>query len=194
MIRKATKEDANKVSKLIYMAIGDLINIFTGIDDDQKALKNMETLFNQNNNRFSKEFCFIYEIDNQVVGSIIAYPADIINGLNKGLIDNLKININNAPDRLKRLSEEILSSKEAFDGEFYIDNLAVDENFRGKGISKFLINHIEEYGKELGYNKISLLAHKDNEKATKIYEKMGYVKDEQIILFKDRYYHMVKKV
>ncbi len=192
MIRQATDHDAAEAAQLIYMAIGDMINFFTGEEEDSKAIKQMAKLFKLSENRYSKEYCLLEERKGQVAGAIIAYPAEEMSRLNEGIVSVLKESYCGHKDGLQALIANIMNSKEAFDGEYYIDNLAVHPDFRGLGISKKLIEQAELKGKAMGYNKISIIAEEDNEKAYQIYKKLGYVKDCDIELLGHRYHHMMK--
>ncbi len=52
--------------------------------------------------------------------------------------------------------------------------VAVEENFRGKGLGKMLVIFSEEHSKKLGFSKMNLHARIP---AIKFYEKLGYKKD-----------------
>ncbi len=194
MMRAARKEDQHMVVLLIHAAIDDLVNTFTGAWDMKKALSHMATLFNTQNTRFSKEYCTIVEREDVAVGSMIAYPAEEMPLLNDGVVKLLRQTYEGPVDELQLLEHQILNSKEAFVGEYYIDNLAVMPAFRGQGVGKELIQHAETQGKAAGYNKISILADQSNEKAYKIYEKLGYVHDCDLEVLGHTYRHMVKEV
>lgn len=193
-MRAARSEDQHISVLLVHQAIDDLVNTFTGEWDMKKALLSMAEMFNTPGNRFSKEYCTIAEREGVVVGEIMAYPADKMSLLNEGVINILRKNFRGTPDELSVLESQIRNSREAFDGEYYIDNLAVMPAFRGQGVGKALIKHAEAIGKEAGYDKISLLAEENNEAAYKIYEKLGYVHDCDLQVLGHTYKHLVKMV
>lgn len=56
----------------------------------------------------------------------------------------------------------------------YLDDLCVDENIRGGGIGKKILEHIERYAKKSGFNDLTLNVWECNEKARKFYDRMGY--------------------
>ena len=72
--------------------------------------------------------------------------------------------------------------------------MAVKPDYQGKGTAKKLIKFIEDNGKKLGYNKVSLIVHIDKEKAYSIYKKIGYEEDSKIVVYGETYRHMVKKI
>ena len=59
-------------------------------------------------------------------------------------------------------------------GEFYIDAVAVDPNFQGKGIGKSLILTVAEKARTLGFKKLGLLVSTNNNDAKRLYEKIGF--------------------
>ena len=82
--------------------------------------------------------------------------------------------------------------KECFKDEFYIDTVSVFEKFQGNGIAKELFIFIEKKAKDLGFKKISLLVDFENQKALKLYEKIGFRKNSILNVSKHNYHHMIK--
>ncbi len=194
IIRKARTEDKNTVVDLIIEAIEDLSNTFTGCEDNSMAKQKLKDFYCLPKNRFSYEYCFTAEIDGQVAGSIIAYPGKEMNELNKPLIEQLKEKFKHDKKIFHKYEKDILESREAFDDEYYIDNLAVLQNFRGNGIAKKLICQIEENALIKGYKKISILADIHNNRAFSIYQKLGYIKDCELDVLGHTYHHLVKEI
>ena len=192
IIRKAKIEDKDTVIELVVEAIENLSNIFTGYEDDFMAKEKLKEMFCCPKNRFSYDSCLVAEIDGQVVGSIISYPGSEMKKLNEPLIDNLRERFRGDDEMFLKYSLAIHESKEAFDDEYYIDNLAVVAKYRGKGISRALIEETEKEGFNKGYNKISILADVNNEKAFRIYKKLEYEKDCELDVLGHRYHHLVK--
>lgn len=59
-----------------------------------------------------------------------------------------------------------------------IEDLYTTESYRGRGYGTFLIKECERRAQERGYSKIGLAVNpKDNPKAKRLYEKLGYVHD-----------------
>ena len=58
--------------------------------------------------------------------------------------------------------------------EIFISNLAVFEEYRGKGIAVKLLEKAEEMAREQGLNKLSLYVEIDNSHAKRVYEKFGF--------------------
>ena len=70
-------------------------------------------------------------------------------------------------------------------------DLKTFEKFKGKGYAKSLLNQIFKYVKnKLNLNIISLIVYKDNEKAMKLYFKMGF----EVFMEYDDSYSLIKKL
>ena len=57
--------------------------------------------------------------------------------------------------------------------ELYIDDLCVEETLRGRGIARALYSHAEGYGREQGFDVITLNVWCGNDTAMQFYEKSG---------------------
>jgi ribosomal protein S18 acetylase RimI-like enzyme len=61
-----------------------------------------------------------------------------------------------------------------------IDSVAVDDQYRGQGIGKILINKVVEIAKNRGFKEIILEVVNTNPRAKKLYEKMGFKEKKHI--------------
>ena len=61
-------------------------------------------------------------------------------------------------------------------GEAYVDNIAVDENYRKRGFATAIINKMIEYCLEKKASLITLEVRESNSAAIALYEKMGFEK------------------
>ncbi len=59
-------------------------------------------------------------------------------------------------------------------GEFYIDSLCVDSEFRGRGIASQLLRAAIDRGEQLGLPATGLLVDKGNPKAERLYQRVGF--------------------
>ncbi|MEJ9232409.1 GNAT family N-acetyltransferase [Peribacillus butanolivorans] len=75
-----------------------------------------------------------------------------------------------------------------------MDTLCVDPNFQGKGIGSALIQYGEEYAKEKGYPRVSLVVEDVNEGANRLYNRLGYKKIKTIAISGYEFGYMVKKL
>ncbi len=60
----------------------------------------------------------------------------------------------------------------------FIYDIYVNEEFRGKGIGKQLIERAENYCRQRGYTRLSLMVSAHNQPALKLYESTGFQKDQ----------------
>lgn len=61
--------------------------------------------------------------------------------------------------------------------EGYINNVVIDEDFRGKGYSKILMESLLNHGREGGINEYTLEVRVSNTPAVKLYESLGFVSE-----------------
>lgn len=111
------------------------------IDDNQEILVERLKAY-FNDNLGTKFFCWIAEHNNEVIA---------ISGLN----------LFEKPPTFSNISGL----------EGYIMNMYVKEEFRGKGIATSIMNHIVEYLKEIGVDKVKLLA---TEQGRPVYKNFGF--------------------
>jgi len=76
-------------------------------------------------------------------------------------------------DKDKAIATAALKAIDGTIGE--IVRVYTDEEYRGKGLAKILINKIIEFAKELGYKKLILDVWEYNLSARAVYKKLGFV-------------------
>lgn len=189
ILRPMMPRDGHEVSRLIVMAIEDLAEQFTKVTNLEDLYKRLQLIIDAPETRFSAGYGLVVEEDGVIAGAGFAYSGEIIRFLTENMINLMKAEGSNYHvDEEKRL----LDSKEAHEDEFYIDNLAVFEDFRGKGYSRLIIQAFERKAREAGFAKIAILADVNNPKAKAIYERLGYVSDSVFRVLGHDYDHMVK--
>jgi ribosomal protein S18 acetylase RimI-like enzyme len=183
MIRNATKEDAAQAIPLIHKACGSIANTLVGADDDEEIVNILMEFFQQEGNRLSYQNTIIAERDHHVVGVLVSYHGSRCEGLDQPFLD-----------RQYALFGRVIRNiaKEAQPDEFYLDSLAVAEEFRRQGIAAMLIAAFEESVRAQGYDKVALLAEESNKPAFRLYRKLGYVTDGIVCIHGDDYHHMAK--
>ena len=75
---------------------------------------------------------------------------------------------------------------EAKAGEFYIDSLAVSLPYRNQGVGTALVEKAKEMARELGISVVTLAVEPEN-KAKKLYEKLGFGYQRRIEIFNEEY-------
>lgn len=185
MIRKALKEDANAIAKLVVAAMGDLAAIFRGSADASKILQLFESFVKQAGNQYSFENTLVYTIDEQVVGVINAYDGGNIDQLREPFLSYINENYHHNNFKIEVESEP---------GEFYIDTLSVNPDYQGKGIGKALLNAAKSWATALGHKKIGLLVDIENPAAMRLYERVGFVAAGVKVLAGKNYNHLVCEI
>uniref|UniRef100_UPI004048A3D1 GNAT family N-acetyltransferase n=1 Tax=Aliarcobacter sp. TaxID=2321116 RepID=UPI004048A3D1 len=182
MINQAKKQNDINLAILIHNAIHDIANTLTGENEKDKILETLNLYISMDINRLSYNNIWIYEIENEIAGLIVAYGSNKVKELDGAILEHLK---------MKNIFLETFD-KECFEDEFYIDTVSVFEKFQGRGIAKELFAFIERKAKEEGFEKISLLVDFENPKALKLYEKIGFEKNCVLEVSKHNYHHMIK--
>lgn len=106
-----------------------------------------------------------YDIDGSLAGICVAYDGAQLKKLRKPFIEAMQKNFNRDFSQMK---------EETSEGEFYIDSLAVNEVFRGKGIATKLLKATIGKAHSLGINAVGLLVDKGNPKAERLYNRLGF--------------------
>lgn len=180
MIEKAEAKDFKECIRLIKFALSDLTFVLSGVDSEDEASGILETFFRGTDNRLSHQNCYIYKKDGKIAAAMIVYEGAKGESLDKKLNQNLA-----------NLGHKYRVQKECDECDFYIDSIAVSEEFRHQGIASELINFAYNLAKSRNLP-LSLLADEDNKPAISLYKKLGFgVKDERL-LYDHKYFYMIK--
>lgn len=185
MIRSARPQDAEQVIPLLHSAIGRIANTLAGKENDEEALAVIQDYFRQPGNRLSYEQVIVDEREGKVAGMLLSYSGDRANELDEPLLERIR---QNSGDRNRTIEAETEL------GEYYLDSLAVGEDYQGQGIAKALMSAFEERAAGQGFDKVTLLVEQENERAYALYVKMGYHVDGIRHLSGYEFRRMVKRV
>ncbi|AOH53113.1 hypothetical protein ABE28_002025 [Peribacillus muralis] len=184
-IRKATPEDASKAAVLIRLAIKEIAEALTGETDEEKILIILAGFFKKSGNRISYENTFVSVHDGEVSGLIIAYHGKDAQELDAPIVEHLRQKLNDP---------NITIDKEAEADDFYLDTISVDPNYQGKGIGSALIQYVEEYAKQKGYSRVSLVVENVNEGASRLYNKLGYKELKTVTISGYDFGYLIKQI
>lgn len=184
-IRKATQDDATVTAPLIRLAIQDIAEALTGEVKEERILEVLADFFRQKRNRLSYENCFVFDMDGLVIGLILCYFGGEAAELDEPLAARLRM-VKNDPS--------LTIEKEADIEDFYLDTLCVESAYSGQGIGTALIQFAEQYAKEKGYARISLVVEQNNFKAQQLYTKLGYSPVKMIVIHHHQYEYRVKSL
>ena len=175
-IRKATKEDVAYIAEGIYHAF--LL--------EDKALynqwiKTLKEVCAQEDTHYSYRNTWIAEVDDQRAGMMIAVDGEHYREQRDKMYPQLKGLFDVAFGKGWDEMED-----EAKAGEFYIDSLAVSLPYRNQGVGTALIEKAKEMARELGIGVVTLAVEPEN-KAKKLYEKLGFGYQRKIEIFNEEY-------
>ncbi|HCW34844.1 MAG TPA: GNAT family N-acetyltransferase [Staphylococcus sp.] len=167
MIRPAVKEDAEKLSELMFMIWHDMELPLVVQNDKETVLRLLEQASVESEYRNHYKHSQVYEVDGEVAGFLNCYS-----GTDEKQLEENWYNI--AFKDSFKLEGTPLPEHEADNGDLYIDSVAVFSEYRGRGIASKLIEDAIERAKERGFKQVSLNCEFDNEGAMKLYEKLGF--------------------
>ena len=177
-IRKATKDDAPLIAKVVAMAIGEESAVLYGGDNYMKVFEEIALL---EDSQYSYRNAFVAEVDGNAVGAVIAYDGADLHPLRKSTLDVLS----------KHIGIEMQIADETDASEFYLDSLAVLPEYRGRGVGVKLILAVKErafneYNKNLG-----LLVDFENPDAERLYKSVGFERADVKDFLGHKMWHLV---
>ncbi|MBP3962446.1 GNAT family N-acetyltransferase [Paenibacillus lignilyticus] len=183
--RIAARDDAPEVIPLLLEAIGSIAYLLTGASDEIEAAELLTTFYKQPGNRVSFDNVIVAEQEGRIAGMVVAYSGNDAGQLDEPFLAKL----HGRPGK-----ENSVIVREARDGEFYLDALAVDEQYRGQGIAKLLMAAAEQRAAQLGFERAALIVETYNERAYRLYLASGYEEDDMLRIGDSDYRRMVKRV
>lgn len=195
MIRFATLEDDRlRLANLVYET-DNIIPFIFGKKD--KALPQIKTLIEREDNPFSFKNILVFESENHIIkGILLAYSPkqknkEKENSAYSQVFSVLELIIL----WLKSLLLKSIENKSEIDG-LYIQNISVDATARGEGIGTQLMNYIEKWAVQQGCTSLWLDVAFDNPKAKKLYERQGFseVSKHKILFSKNGFFRIRKSM
>jgi len=171
VIRKGKIDDAEDFSRLVLLSAPAFSAFFFG----PNAGEIMKSLFQQPRNLFNFEHSYFIEANDKITGMVLGYSwnQNKREELHTGwlLVKYLKWRF------FSRLFYMLKAYKmvKIKENEYYVSSIAVYPEFRGLGLGTKLLLEIEREARETGSNKIVLDVETSNQRALKLYEKLGYV-------------------
>ena len=174
-IRTAIKEDAPFIGKTITEAMGhDLcVGLAEGEENLPKVLKLFKDLAATETAQYSyKNTLIAVDKDDKRIGAIIGYDGADLREMRKDFIAkaNELLGWNVTVEEADNWEPETNAN------EIYLDSLYVIPEYRNQGIASSLIKAAIEKYKNIG-KPFGLLVEPHNEKAHKLYNKLGFKED-----------------
>lgn len=164
----ARRQDARLIGASVVDAIGE--DITAGLAGEAHTVSDVIDLFASLAERDDTQYSYrnaLVALDDEgvPVGVCMAYDGALLHELRlpffKAVTERLGQNLDDVED-------------ECEPGEFYIDTLAVLPSHRGQGIASQLLKAMIERARECG-KPAGLLVDKDNPRARRLYERVGFV-------------------
>lgn len=173
-IRPATPGDAEVAAVLLYSAYTHTHATYPPRDSGDSGLfiERLRDYFRQPGNRFSYQHAQVAVDGSDVVGLVLSF----------GGRDEARLNA----------AVGIWLQREAKDDEWYVDALAVLENWGRQGIGTRLMHAAEREARAHHYAKVALNVAVGNKEAEDLYAKLHYVAAEQTTLYGRPHVRMVK--
>ncbi|WP_159637699.1 GNAT family N-acetyltransferase [Sphingobacterium composti Ten et al. 2007 non Yoo et al. 2007] len=180
IIRPALKFEADKIAKLMNLAMLEITYQYLGEENIEMANAFLAHFVAQENNQYSYQNIHVAEENNEIIGQISIYDGAKLQELRQPIWDKIKA------DR----DVDYWAENETQAGEMYIDTFAVSLLAQGKGIGKKLLRFaIDEF--VINQKKVlGLLVDKDNPAAKRLYEKIGFKVVNDIRIFGKEMEHM----
>ncbi|MEH7829687.1 GNAT family N-acetyltransferase [Gemmobacter denitrificans] len=162
LIRAATAADAAHLVRFINMAADDLPLHFwkktVGPDGDPLALGRERAARDSGN--FSYRNAWLAEVEGEVAAGLLGYPA---------ATEPEPIAPDTPPIFVPLLELEALAP-----GSWYLNVLATDAHFRGRGCGSALLAQAETVARQAGLSTISLIAADTHAEALALYRSKGF--------------------
>lgn len=175
-ISKAKESDTDFVAK----------TVLTALDMDSSDIEWVKASCADPRSMYSWNKAMIAEKDGKPIGCVISYRGD----------DYLPIREYTWSRLWKGVDPEVISRSaiETYPGEYYLDSLAVEPEYRGHGLGKDLMQAAIDYGASLGYRKFALLVAVEKPNLEAYYASLGFRKTGEVNFFGHRYHRMVKTI
>ncbi|MFL9651465.1 GNAT family N-acetyltransferase [Exiguobacterium chiriqhucha] len=182
-IRKATPDDQLQIAPLVYTAIHEIAYSLTGTSDQEHMLVRLAMWIGQPGNRLSYENIWVAESDATIAGILIAYHGEQAAMLDEPIKAWLRTN---------GQSDELDVETEG--DVLYIDSVAVDATFGGRGIGTGLIQQAIAHARAMNIPRVTLNVDQTNPAAGRLYERLGFVKAKEIEISGGRFDYMMLTV
>jgi ribosomal protein S18 acetylase RimI-like enzyme len=172
-ISPAELDDAEVAAALLYSAYMHTSVTYPLPDEHESGLiERLLHFYREDGTRFSYQNIQVASQHSAVVGLVLSFGG-------------------REEARLNAAVESWLA-REAEDGEWYVDALAVFKNWERQGIGTLLVHTAERQARQHHYPKIALHVAQENKHALDLYAHLHYVITRQTVLYERPYLRMVK--
>ncbi|HEX9069024.1 MAG TPA: N-acetyltransferase [Ktedonobacterales bacterium] len=174
-IRPARPADAEVAAVLLYSAYTHTPVTYPLREDHASGwIEHLQHYFSQAGNRFSYQNTQVIAQHSQVVGLVLSFGGRDEARLNAAVGGWLE--------------------READDDDWYVDALAVLEDWGHRGFGTRLLRHAERQARQHHYPRIALHVAPGNKEALALYTRLSYVVTQQAVLYERPYVRMEKQL
>lgn len=172
-VRPARPDDKD-ASGLLYLSAAPYYDAFAG--SERRARRVLGGVFRRRGHSASFEHCHVAEIDGEVVGVLVAFPAAAGERLARRFLGLAvpRLPAYRWPMVLRHLQASSKLTPEPPGDTVYVDALAVREDARRRGVAAALLEHAERLAEAAGASGLSLDAGIENERAQALYARAGF--------------------
>ncbi len=171
--RAARKEDSHRIAELDNMASeGALDFLFHNLIPGMTPVQIVANGLENDHYPHSYRSVIVAEHDKRIVGMSLSFQSSY-----HAITDEVRTFF--PPDRLEHFRDFFSSRVE---DSYFLDALAVDEEYRRRGIGAELILRTIRKAKQEGFGTLSLIVFADNERALGLYKKIGFTTVKRIKL------------
>jgi ribosomal protein S18 acetylase RimI-like enzyme len=191
MIRKPLENEGFDCVKLLYQSGEHMFSYFL-VDQPPKIYRTIEVFSSKSDTLFGRDNILVKVDGKNVCGMVLSVGIKAMKQMERnmakygfellktvGLIRVMKILFRSRLQKYFQVFQD--------ESEYYIANIAVYEEHRGKGYGWELLEHVEAIAREKGFKKLSLAVEFYNVKAKRLYERFGFV-EEVAVMFPKRYH------
>lgn len=185
MIRTAEISDIEQLVEWVWIILEDMeLSLLKTMDTE--TLKTMiKKAMESKDYRYSYQRALVCIRDGEMAGACFGYKGEL-----EPVIDDPFNKLLSEAG----IEEELFKDSETVSGEWYLDSLVTDKKFRGKGVATELLEALPTIAKAENEPFIGLNCDKGNQKAQKLYLKMGFEKVWDCKLGDHLYDHMQLKI
>lgn len=185
MIRKAEKSDIDQLVEWVWIILEDMDLPLLKEVNPNILKKNMKEAMENINYRYSYSRALICIREGERAGACFGYKGELEPTVDKVFNEKLKE---------QGIDEPLFKDTETVPGEWYLDSLVTDVNFRSQGVATELIEALPTIANSENEEIIGLNCDQLNQKGRQLYLKMGFEKVWECTLSGHVYDHMQWKI
>jgi ribosomal protein S18 acetylase RimI-like enzyme len=172
IVNRVKVSEVGEVFKLMSLADEDYIRYLTCGDDVGGAMQTYLANFHREDVYFSHKNFLGARQDNRLIGCVLFFKGE-----DENRFESLSALTSNLP-------------RESNDDEIYIDSLAVDPHYRGRGIARKLVQNVIDQARAVGLSKVGLMVDIKKPGLIKMYEALGFAISGKMRLLSNEYQRM----